>query len=313
MIPPGWTDDCRNATLHDSTQVRTSAKVSLTSRCASSAVAGSRTKSRRDPASPAMAFGVASLPPPSTPVYESVRYCPAGVAPAWQAAHRSVNRGPISSFQLKQRWVVPDSGRAFAHATTPKSEATSRSRRPDPDTPRMRHPIAVLVLALVLGVALSLFLERLDVCDQAVDVLRLELVLVRLHLLRLAVLGLLDAVRDRVLHLRVGGVLPEVGRGQIPHAHLLALLGRTLAVLAVARGALRLPGAHSLLVDLGGRAADGPAGQKQTGKRAGGHQFPGSGHRRLSLVGTLSMGVGGRGLLRGGSKACAVEVPPQSV
>src|SRR6185369_7121495 len=155
MIPPGWTDDCRNATLHDSTQVRTSAKVSLTSRCASSAVAGSRTKSRRDPASPAIAFGVASLPPPRTPVYESVRYCPAGVAPAWQPAHRSVNRGPISSFQLRHRWVVPDSGRAFTHATTPKSEATSRRLVPDPDIPRMRPPIA-LVLVLLLGAVRSL-------------------------------------------------------------------------------------------------------------------------------------------------------------
>src|SRR5581483_7164720 len=265
---------------------------------------------RRDPASPAIAFGVASLPPPRTPVYESVRYCPAGVAPAWQPAHRSVNRGPISSFQLTQRWVVPDSGRAFTHATTPKSEATSTSLDPDPDTPRMRRPIAALVLALLFR-RRSLLLERLDVSDQAVDVFRLELVLVRLHLLRLAVLRLLDAVGDHVLHLRVGSVLPEVGRRQITHAHLLPLLGRPLAILAVARSALCLPGADDLLVHFRGRAADGPAGQKQTGKRAGGDQFPGSGHCRLSLVGMLSMGVGGRGLLHGGSKACAVEVAPR--
>src|SRR5262245_6383948 len=67
---------------------------------------------------------------------------------------------------------------------------------------------------------------------QRVDLLRLELAGVALHLLLLAALLLVHALLDGFLELRVGELLLPVGRGHVGHAHLLALGGGGLAVVA---------------------------------------------------------------------------------
>src|SRR5262249_1041031 len=77
-----------------------------------------------------------------------------------------------------------------------------------------------------------------DVFDQRVDLLGRELVLERLHLLLDAVLLAGQAVFDRLLDLLVGELLLERGRRHVAYLHLLAFLGVSLAVLAVAGRAL---------------------------------------------------------------------------
>src|SRR5262249_25306370 len=131
--------------------------------------------------------------------------------------------------------------------------STSRARKPKPESRATIDPRTVSQFAQRREISVARrkrhpsLLQRADVGDQRVDRGRIELVLEALHL----GIALLDAVGDRVLDLRVGLALLKLGGAQVLELQLLALIGLPLSVGAVARGALRLPVALGLLVDLG--------------------------------------------------------------
>src|SRR5262249_25856865 len=107
-----------------------------------------------------------------------------------------------------------------------------------------------------------------DVLHQLVDLFRLELLLVGIHLLLGAVLGLADAVLDGLLELVVGPLLLERGGRHVGDLHFLALLRVALAGITVAGRALGGPGA----LGLGGAGGGGGEGEEAGGgQRDSGH------------------------------------------
>jgi hypothetical protein len=86
-----------------------------------------------------------------------------------------------------------------------------------------------------------LLLERADVGDQSVELVRPQLALVGLHLLLDAIFLHLQAVVDGDLDLVVGQLLLPIRGRHVPDGHLFALVGLRLAVCAVAGGALGAP------------------------------------------------------------------------
>src|SRR6185295_16703184 len=125
------------------------------------------------------------------------------------------------------------------------------AKNPRPPTPR-RTSRNLRLVGRSGAVCMGLFAERPHVGHQRIDLVRLELVLVRVHALGLA--RARHAVEDGGLHLRVRHLLLPGRAGHVRDAQLLARLGARLSVHAVAAGALRLPRLDGLRVRLGGCA-----------------------------------------------------------